>query len=114
MKKREENNPLDNWTDKFIRVNQNTYVPVEVAKDRNGRMRFTPIVPAEKPKISFGAVIRTPSESYTEDQEKQSTPNYITEVEYSQGRRICRKTQDPDVKINLDIVIINKRANTHH
>ena len=35
MMKREENIPLDNWTEKFIRVNQKTYVQVEVAKDRN-------------------------------------------------------------------------------
>ena len=28
MSKREEHNPLDNWTDRFIRVNHKTYVPV--------------------------------------------------------------------------------------
>ena len=50
--KREENNPLNNWTDKFIRVNHTTYVPEEVANDRNGRMIYTPIIPTEKPKIS--------------------------------------------------------------
>ena len=53
MMKREEQNPLDNWTDKFIRVNHKTYVPVEVAKDRNGRMIYTPLIPTEKPRISF-------------------------------------------------------------
>ena len=90
--KREENNPLNNWTDKFIRVNQKTYVPVKVAKDRNGRMIYTPIVPTGKPKISFGEEVRTPSESDTEDREQRSTPNNITEVEYPQARRICRKT----------------------
>ena len=78
MMKREENNPLDNWTDKFIRLNQKTYVPVEVAMDRNGRMIYTAIIPTEKPKISFGAEIRTPSESETEDHEQRSTLNYIT------------------------------------
>ena len=71
MMKREENNPLNNWTDKFIRVNQKTYVPVEVAKDRNGRMIYTPIIPTEKPEISFGAEIRTPSKSDTEDQDQR-------------------------------------------
>ena len=114
MLKREENNPLDNWTDKFIRVSQKTYVPVEVANDRNGRMIYTPIVPTEKSRISFGAEIRTPSDSDTEDQEQRSSPNNITEVEYPQARRICIKTQDSDVKINLDIEIINKRAKSSH
>ena len=40
MAKREEHNPLDNWTDRFIRVNHKTYVTVEVVKDRNGRMMY--------------------------------------------------------------------------
>ena len=80
MMKREENNPLDNWNDKFIRVNQKAYEPVDVAKDRNGRMIYTPIVPTGKPRISFGA--ETPREFDTEDQEQRSTPNNITEVEY--------------------------------
>ena len=31
MTKKEEHNPLDNWTDRFIRVNHKTYVSVEVA-----------------------------------------------------------------------------------
>ena len=83
MMKREENNPLENWTDKFIRVIQKTYVPVKVAKDRNGRMIYTPIIPTEKPKICFGAEIWTPSESETEDREQRSTLTDITEVEYT-------------------------------
>ena len=67
MMKREEHNHLDNWTDKFIRVNHKTYVPVEVVKDQNGRMIYTPLIPTEKPEISFGTEIRTPSESDSED-----------------------------------------------
>ena len=61
MTKIEEHYPLDNWIDKFIRVNHKTYVPVEVVKDRNGRTMYTPLIPTEKPKISFGAEIRTPA-----------------------------------------------------
>ena len=114
MMKKEENNPLDNWTDKFIRVNRKTYVLVEVAKDRSGRMIYTPIIPTEKPKMSFGAEIQTPSESETEDCEQHSALNDITEVKYPQARRICKKTQNPDVKINLDTEIINKGAKSNH
>ena len=114
MMKREENNPLDNWTDKFIRVNQKTYVPVEVAKDRNGRMIYSPIIPTAKPKISFGVEIRTPSESDTEDREQQPGLNEITEVEYPQARRICKRTQDPNIKINADVEIINKVARNNN
>ena len=79
MMKKEENYPLDNWTDKFMRVNHKTYVSVEVAKNRHGLMIYTPLIPTEKPKISFGAQIRTPSESDCEDQ--RSILNDITEVE---------------------------------
>ena len=97
MMKREENNPLDDWTDKFIRVNQKTYVPVEVARDRNGRMIYTPIITTEKPKISFGAEIRTPKES--DNEEQRSTFNDITEVEYPRAKIKSKKVQNPNVKI---------------
>ena len=87
---------------------------MEVAKDRNGRMIYTPIILTEKPRISFGAEIRTPSESDTEDHEQRSTLNDITEVEYPQVRRMCKKIQDPDVNFNVDFEIINKRAKESH
>ena len=58
-------------------------------------MIYTPIIPTEKPKISFGAEIRTPSDSETDDHEQRSMSNEITEVEYPQARRICKKTQNP-------------------
>ena len=54
-----------------------TYVPVEVNKDRNGRIIYTPLKPTNKPKISFGAEMRTPRES--DDDEKADE---ISEVEY--------------------------------
>ena len=106
--KREENNPLDNWTDKFLRVNHNTYVPVSVARDRNGRMIYTPLTPTEKPKISSGAEIRTPSDS--DNEEQGSLVNDITEVEYPQVKRKGKKVQDPDIKIKMNVEIINKMA----
>ena len=108
MTKREEHNPLDNWTDRFIRVNHKTYVPVEVAKDRNGCTMYTPLIPTEKPKISFWAEIRTPSESDSENQE--STKEEIIEVEYPRIKKTSEKVQNPDVKIRLDVEIKNNRA----
>ena len=114
MMKREENNPLDDWTDKFIRVKHKTYVPVEVAKDRNGRMIYTPIIPTDKPKISFGAAIRKPNESDNDEHEQQPTLNNITEVEYPRARRACKKMQNSDIKINVDVEIINKGARNNH
>ena len=41
LSQRETHNPLDEWLDKCIRVKHKTYVPVEVNKDRNGRMIYT-------------------------------------------------------------------------
>ena len=108
MSKREEHNPLDEWTDRFIRVNHKTYVPVEVAKDHKGRTMYTPLVPTEKPKISFGAEIRTPRESDSENQE--STTEEIIEVEYPQIKRRNERVQYPNIKVKLDVGIINDRA----
>ena len=85
-----------------------------MAKDRSGRMIYTPITPTEKPRISFGAEIRTPSESENEDHESKPTLNSITEVEYPQVRRTSKKIREPEVKINLDIEIINKRAKNNN
>ena len=63
MTKREKHNLIDQWMDKCIRVNQKTYMPVEINNYRNVRMIYTPLMPAEKPEISFRAEIRTPHES---------------------------------------------------
>ena len=93
MIKREEHNPLDYWTDRFIRVNNKTYVPVEVVKDRNGRTMYAPLIPTEKLKISFGAEIRTPSESNSENQE--STTEEIIELEYPRIKKRNERCKNP-------------------
>ena len=36
MFKRKERSPQDETTDEFIRINRQTYAPIEVKKDRNG------------------------------------------------------------------------------
>ena len=69
---------------------------------------YTPLIPTEKPKISFGAEIRTPSESDSENQE--STIEEIIEVEYPRIRKKIEKVQNPNVKVKLDVEIINNRA----
>ena len=71
-------------------------------------MIYTPLIPTERPKISFGSEIRTPSESDSEDQ--KSTTNDITEVEYSHAKRKSKKAKNPYVKIKLHVEIINKMA----
>ena len=103
MSQREIYNPIDSWTDKCIRVKHKTYVPVQVNKDRNGRMIYTPLKPTNKPEISFGAEIRTPRESDNEDQGDE-----ITEVEYPRSKRTEPNMQNQDVKVNVDINIINQ------
>ena len=60
LSQRETHNPMDEWLDKCIRVKHKLYLPVEVNKDRNGRMIYTPLKPSNKPEISFGAELRTP------------------------------------------------------
>ena len=91
-------------------MNQKIYVPVEVARDRNGRIIYTPIITTETPKISFGAETRTSRESEAEDNEQLPKANSVTEVEYPHVKRINKKIQDPDVKIKLNKEVINKRA----
>ena len=71
-------------------MNQKTYVPVEVARDRKGRMIYTPIIPTEKPKINFGAEIRTLSE--TDNDEQKSTSNEIPKKREN-GTRPQRKNK---------------------
>ena len=69
---------------------------------------YTPLVPTEKPKISFGAEIRTPSESDGENQE--STTEEMIEVEYPRIKKRNEKVLNPNVKVKLDVEIINSRA----
>ena len=51
--KREERNPGADPVDEFIRVNRQTYSPLEVQNDRNGRTIYAPIV--ANATISFAA-----------------------------------------------------------
>ena len=78
-------------------------MPVEVNKDRNGRMIYIPLKPTNKPEISFGAEIRTPRTSDNEDQEDE-----VTEVEYPRSKRTESNIQNQDVRANVDINIINQ------
>ena len=48
MSQRESHNPRVNNTEKYIRVKHKTYVPVEVCKDRNSRMIYTPLKSVRK------------------------------------------------------------------
>ena len=48
-------------------------MPVEVNKDRNGRMIYTPLKPTNKLEIRFGAEIRTPKESDDEEKVEEIT-----------------------------------------
>ena len=104
LSQRELHNPIYEWLEKCIRVKHKTYVPVEVNKDYNGRMIDTPIKPTNKPEISFGAEIRTPKDSDDEDTDEE-----ITEVEYPQPRLSEADVRNPDVKVKVDIKIINKK-----
>ena len=93
LSQREAYNPIDTWIDKCIRAKHKTYVPVEVNKDRNGRMIYTPLKPTNKPEISVGAEIRTPKDSDDEDKDDE-----ITEVEYPQLKALVSDGQNKDVK----------------
>ena len=108
--KREKHNSLDEWTDKCIRVNHKTYMLVEVNKDRNGRMIYTPLKATPKPEISFVAKIRTPNESDNEEKDIRSIINEITKVEYPQTTREKADFQNPNIKIKVDVEVINKKG----
>ena len=66
-------------------------------------MIYTPLKSTNKPEISFGAEIRTPPESDNEDQVDE-----VTEVEYPRLKRTESDVQNPDVRVNVDINIINQ------
>ena len=63
LTEREKHNPLYNHTERYIRVKHKTYVPVEVCKDRNGRMIYTPLKSANKPELSLRVELRHPPET---------------------------------------------------
>ena len=140
LTEREKHNSLYNDTEKYIRVRHKTYVPVEVCKDRNGRMIYTPLKSISKPEISLGVEVRTPrphseGERSTNENNSPSTPSthdkpsglsfgekerrkFVdntsddewTEVEYPTCRRCTKKVNFPDTKIKIDIEVIGKNG----
>ena len=141
LTEREKHNPLYNYTEKYIRVKHKTYVPVEVCKDRNGRMIYTPLRSVNKPKLSLGVELRTlrppdnmdkstnekystslpsthdkPSgSSFGEEYRRQFTDktpgDELKEVEYPVCKRCSKKINFPDTKIKIDIEIIGRDGN---
>ena len=125
LTEREKHNPLYNHTEKYIRVKHKTYVPVEVCKDRNGRMIYNPLKSISKPELSLGVELRTlrpPDDIDQPSNEKHSTgltsthdrspdlsfgetkrPQFIdetcdeelTEVEYPACRKCNKKVSFP-------------------
>ena len=140
LTEREKHNPLYNYTEKYIRVKHKTYVPVEVCKDRNGRMIYTPLKSVNKPEISLGVELRTLKPPDNMDQstnKKHSTSlpsthdkpsgssfgekkrlqiidktsdDQLMEVEYPVCKKCNRKMNFPDTKIKVDIEIIGRNG----
>ena len=140
LTEREKHNPLYNDTEKYIRVRHKTYVPVEVCKDRNGRMIYTPLKSLNKPELSLGVELRNqgphnnpetptnknnstsppsthdkPSGSSFGEKERQKFVNKtaddeLMEAEYPTCRRSIKKFNFPDTKIKIDIEVIGKNG----
>ena len=73
---RAKHHPLYNHTDRYIRFKHKTYVPVEICKDRNGRLIDTPLKLVNKPELSLGVELRTlrpPDNMDQSTNEKHST-----------------------------------------
>ena len=104
MTEREKHNPIYYLTEKYIRVKHKTYEPVEVCRDRNGRMIYTPLKSLNKPEISFGAEIRSDQRKEYETQSDDG----IAEVEYPRCKRYIKKVSFPDTKIRVSIEIIGR------
>ena len=102
LSQRELHNPIDEWRDKCIRIKHKTYVPVEVNKDRNGRMIYTPLKPTNTPEISFGAELRTEKESEDDD---CTDEDEITEVEYPRVIKTKTRAQNPDIRVKVEVEI---------
>ena len=66
-------------------------------------MIYTPLKPTNKPEISFSAEIRTLRESDDEEPVVE-----ITEVEYPRLRRTESEVQNSDIRVNVDVEIINQ------
>ena len=111
LSQRELHNPIHEWRDKCIRVKHKTYVPVEVNKDRNGRMIYTPLKPTNKPEISFGAELRTPKEPEYDD---CTDEDGITEVEYPRVIKTKPKVQNPNIKVKVEVEIKSEPGHLNH
>ena len=109
LTQREKHNPIYNYTEKYIRAKHKTYVPVEVCKDRNGRMIYTPLKSLNKPEISFGAEIRSPQ---LDEKEKigSTSDDELTEVEYPTCKRCNKKVSFPDTKIRVSIEVMGSNG----
>ena len=68
-------------------------------------MIYTPLKPTNKSEIGFRAEIRTPKDS----DDEETVANEITEVEYPQLTKTKSDIQNPGVRINVDVEIINQR-----
>ena len=100
-----------NHTDKYIRVKHKTYVTVEVFKDRNGRMIYTPLKSINKPESSLGAIVRASKiYKYANHSLEATTDDELTEVEYPACKRCNKKVSFPDTKIKVDIEIIERNG----
>ena len=108
---REKHHPLYNHTDKYIRVKHKTYVPVEVCKDRNGRMIYTPLKSMNKPELSLRAEVRASQiDKRANHAVEETTDDELTEVEYPACKKCNKKVSFPDTRIKVDIEIIGKNG----
>ena len=80
MLKREEGNIRDESTDELIRINRQTYSPVEVQREPEGRSIYTPMQKNANPHISFAAETRSPSGSDNEDRKSKPIEDELIEV----------------------------------
>ena len=102
--------PQDETTDEFIRVNRQTYAPIEVKKNRNGRTIFASIIANASPSISFTAETRSPSSSDTEDSSSKLVEDELIEVQYPVLQEDTRDLVAPNVKVKVDVEIIHPKA----
>ena len=110
MFKRKEKSPQDETTDEFIRINRQTYAPIEVKKDRNGRTIYTPIIANASPSISFAAETRSPNGSDTEESSPKPVEDELIEVQYPITQGDTRDLDEPDAKIKVNVEVILPKA----
>ena len=110
MLKREEGSTRDESTDEFIRINRQTYSPVEVQKDIYVRTIYTPIQTNASPNISLVAQTRSPSGSDNEDMKSKPIEDELIEVEYPLARGVLQDAKVFDVKIKVGVEIIHPKV----